>query len=128
MAFISVMLMVDLSETTKPVCFRFNYEEKLLEKMVKNEFKMEQALKRIDDIEGLMLRTNRTIQGALGTFKASTTIMIPAKKTCYNGWELKYRGILIPGRDSHPNAQAAQRSCDIQMGRLSKFCSRRVEH
>ncbi|KAH3854077.1 hypothetical protein DPMN_096616, partial [Dreissena polymorpha] len=34
---------------------------------------------------------------------ASTTIMIPAKKTCYNGWKLEYRGFLMIGRDSHPN-------------------------
>ncbi|KAH3854052.1 hypothetical protein DPMN_096591 [Dreissena polymorpha] len=52
-----------MSKTTEPKCSPFNYEEKLLEKMVRMEFKMEQALKRIDDFEGLILRQNRTIQG-----------------------------------------------------------------
>ncbi|XP_052271723.1 short-chain collagen C4-like [Dreissena polymorpha] len=212
MAFISVMLMVlclvVLSETTEPLCSPFNYEEKLLEKMVRNEFKMEQALKRIDDFEVLLLRTNRKIQGAIGTLKeiearldsklsmssigatyirwgrsscphsnnslvyhgfaagthysssggaadyqclpvepeletvvtradyisniyqseylthgatglsslanhevpcavcftnVSSTIMIPARKTCYIGWKLEYRGFLMTERDNHAN-------------------------
>ncbi|XP_052276471.1 uncharacterized protein LOC127875451 isoform X1 [Dreissena polymorpha] len=210
MAFISLMFIVlcwsDVSETTEPACSSFNYEEKLLEKMVRNEFKMEQALKRIDDVEGLVIRQNRTIQGAIGTLKeiearldsklsmsktgatfirwgrpscphsnnslvyngiaagthysisgggaeyqclpadpeletvvtradytsniygseyqthgatalssladhevpcavcftnATTTIMIPARKTCYSGWKLEYQGFLMAERDIH---------------------------
>ncbi|XP_052271722.1 uncharacterized protein LOC127872431 [Dreissena polymorpha] len=73
MALISLMFIVlclsDVSETTESACSSFNYEEKLLEKMVRNELKMEQALKRIDDVEGLMLRQNRTIQGAIASLK-----------------------------------------------------------
>ncbi|KAH3854056.1 hypothetical protein DPMN_096595 [Dreissena polymorpha] len=214
-----------MSETTEPKCSSFKYVEKLLEKMVRMEFKMEQALKRIDDFEGLILRQNRTIQGTIGTLKeiearldsklsmtsngasyirwgrsscphsnnslvyngiaagthysisggaadyqclpaepeletvvtradyisnivgseyqthgatalssladhevpcavcftnATTTIMIPAKKTCYSGWKLEYRGFLMTERDTHANnkqyvcvdkdAEAAQRS------------------
>ncbi|XP_052273215.1 uncharacterized protein LOC127873407 [Dreissena polymorpha] len=212
MALISLMLMVlclvVVSETTEPLCSPFNYEEKLLEKMVRMEFKMEQALKRIDDFEGLILRQNRTIQSAIGTLReiearldsklsitsigasyirwgrsscphsnnslvyhgfaagtaysssggaadyqcipaepeletvvtraayisniygseyethgatalsslvehevpcaacftnATTTIMIPARKTCYSGWKLEYRGFLMTERDIHAN-------------------------
>ncbi|KAH3854055.1 uncharacterized protein LOC127873858 [Dreissena polymorpha] len=186
-----LVCLVVVSETTEPECTPSNYEEKLLEKFVRMEFKMEQTL-------------NRTMQGAIGTLKeiearllmsstgatyirwgrsscphsnnrlvyhgfaggthysyigggadfqclpsdpeletvvtnakfrssmwgaeyetdgatalsslnnhevpcavcftnATTTIMIPARKTCYSGWKLEYYGFLMAERDSLDN-------------------------
>ncbi|XP_052275863.1 uncharacterized protein LOC127875086 [Dreissena polymorpha] len=34
---------------------------------------------------------------------ATTTLMIPARKTCYSGWKLEYRGFLMAERDLHHN-------------------------
>lgn len=35
---------------------------------------------------------------------AYNSIMIPGKKGCYNGWNLKYRGVLVSGDYEHKAA------------------------
>ncbi|KAH3854053.1 hypothetical protein DPMN_096592 [Dreissena polymorpha] len=60
---------------------------------------MEQALKRIDDFEGLILRQNRTIQGAIGTLKdiearLDSKLSMSLTGATYNRW----------GRSSWPHS------------------------
>ncbi|KAH3854082.1 hypothetical protein DPMN_096621 [Dreissena polymorpha] len=59
----TVIYLFIVKASQEPECFRFDYEEKLLEKMVRMEFKMEQALKRIDVFEEILQRKTKDIQG-----------------------------------------------------------------
>ncbi|KAH3754483.1 hypothetical protein DPMN_189158 [Dreissena polymorpha] len=66
MVLISLIVMAPcllvVAETTEFQCTPFNYEEKLLEKMVRMELNMEQVLKRMNGFEEILLRENRMMQ------------------------------------------------------------------